>query len=347
MNINLDKKIENELRKDIEIPKSVLNKIDRAFEEIREEDNIEKSAFKFNKKLVASLVVVLIISGVIISPKVFASISSIFKDRGIQKATNNGYAYEITENWAKDSGITMNIDSVVADKNKIGIAFTLKFDDTSKLRNVNSIQLGLNIKDNDGRVFIENLEEGLYTPMKIIGLKSNTDISNKSTGEIKYYFTMYSIDEELDRINNLSINIDELKLYEEDVRFRTDINGEWKLSLDLDDKNKQIETIKYRAVENSDIVTLNYIEVMPTGSIMSMDINKKVNENMITNIILTDESGENDYKFTIGRMKDTERGVNISSMYDLTTFDNLDKLKIVVKDIEGEDIVLNLIKEDK
>lgn len=347
MNINLDEKIEIELKKDIKIPQSVLNKVDRAFEEIREEEgNVAKSVCTFNKKLVASLVAVLVISGLIVSPKVFASISSIFKDRGIQKATNNGYSYETTENLVKDSGITMNIDSVVSDKNKIGIAFTFRFDDTSKLKNVNDIKLGLNIKDNNGRVLIEHLPEGLYTPMKI-GQNSNTDASNKITGEIKYYLIMYSIDGKLDNINNLSINIDEIKLYEENIGFSTAIDGDWKLSLDLDNKNKQIETIKYIAEESNDIVTLNSIEVMPTGSIINMDINKKVDENIINKIILTDESGENIYKFTNGNMEDTEIGVNISFMYDLTTFDNLDKLKMIIKDIEGEDIVLNLIKEDK
>ena len=46
-------------------------------------------------------------------------------------------------------------------------------------------------------------------------------------------------------------------------------------------------------------------------------------------------------------MEDEENGVNISFMYDLTTFDNIDNLKIIIKDIDGEDIVLNLAKENK
>ncbi len=33
-------------------------------------------------------------------------------------------------------------------------------------------------------------------------------------------------------------------------------------------------------------------------------------------------------------------------MFDATTFDNLDKLKLIVKDIEGKDIVLDLEKEN-
>lgn len=33
-------------------------------------------------------------------------------------------------------------------------------------------------------------------------------------------------------------------------------------------------------------------------------------------------------------------------MFDVTTFDNLDNIKIIVKDIEGKDIVLDLEKEN-
>ena len=347
MNMNLDEKVERELKKDINIPQSVLNKVDIAFEKIRDEEgNTIKSVFKFNKKLVASLVAVLIISGVIISPKVLASINSIFKDKGIQKATNNGYVQEISQKVVKDNGITMNIDNVVADKNKIGISFTLKFDDISILKNVNDVQLGLNIKDNNDRVLLEHIQEGMHTTMQV-GQSWNTDISNKNTGEIKYYLTMYSTKGDLENISNLSINIDEIKLYDEDVRYHSDIDGEWNLSLDLDNKIKELENIKYVLEESNDIVSLNSIEVMPTGSIINMNINKRVDENIVNNIILTDESGEKTYNFTSGNMEDTEGGVTISFMYDLTTFDNIDNLKIIIKDIDEEDIVLKLIKEKK
>ena len=44
-------------------------------------------------------------------------------------------------------------------------------------------------------------------------------------------------------------------------------------------------------------------------------------------------------------MENIDGGVRIAFMYDLTIFDNLDKLKIIIKDINGEDIKINLRKE--
>nr|WP_243249639.1 DUF4179 domain-containing protein [Clostridium sp. D46t1_190503_E9] len=302
-------------------------------------------AFEFNRKLIAALIIISIFSVLTINPKVLASISSFFKDKGVQKAANNGYIQTLPENAVKDNGITMNIDNVVADKTKIGISFTLKFDDISEIKDVNDIQLGLNVKDNNDRVIFEHLKEGIYTPIQV-GQEWSTDISNKDNGELKYYLKMYSTEGQLYDINSLSIKIDSIKLYEENVRYHKGIEGEWNFSLDLNDVFKEMESIKYVAKNNSDIVSLNSIEVMPTGTIINANINRKVDENIVNKIIITDESGEKVYKFTDGNIEDTKYGVKISFMYDLTTFDNLDNIKMIVKDIEGKDIVLDLEKEN-
>lgn len=51
------------------------------------------------------------------------------------------------------------------------------------------------------------------------------------------------------------------------------------------------------------------------------------------------------YKSINANMENIDGGVRIAFMYDLTIFDNLDKLKIIIKDINGEDIKINLRKE--
>lgn len=346
MSINIDKKIENEFKKDIQIPQSVLNKINEAFEEIRiEEPKKSKWILKFNRKLIASLIIISIFSVIAINPKVLASISSFFKDKGIQKAANNGYIQTLPENKVRDNGVTMNIDDVVADKTKIGISFTFKFDDISKIKDVNDIQLGLNVKDNNDRVIFENLQEGIYTPIQV-GQEWSADISNKDNGEIKYYLKIYSTEGELYNINNLSIKIDSIKLYEEDVRYHSDIEGEWSFSLDLDDKFVKGDTVKYNSINNNEIVNVISVEVNPTGMLLNFVINSKVDENILSKIVITDENGNEFERANSATMNATSSGGSeLSMMFDVTTFDNLDKLKMIVKDIEGKDIVLDLEKE--
>ena len=105
---------------------------------------------------------------------------------------------------------------------------------------------GIQKATNNG--YIQEAQEGMHTTMQV-GQSWNSDISNKSNGEIKYYLTMYST------------------------------KG------DLDNKIKELETEKYVLEESNDNVMLNYMEVMQTGSIINMNINKRVDENIVNKII--------------------------------------------------------------
>lgn len=348
MNIDIDKKIENELKVDIKIPNSVLNKINLAFEEIKlEEDNKSRLVFKFNKKLIASLIAISVFSIFLINPKVLANITSFFKDKGIQKAANNGYIQAFPESLVKNNGVTMNIDDVVADKTKIGISFILKFDDISQLKDIDDIQLGLNIKDNNDRVIFEHLQEGIYTPLSI-GQEWSIDTSNKDNGEIKYYLKMYSMEGQLQDIEKLSINIDSINLYKQVKEgLYKEIDGEWEFSLNLDEKFMNEKEVKYIAKEENDIVNVISAEVHPTGMLLNFTINSKVDENIIGKVMIVDENGNEFERFNSARMSTISNGgAEISMMFDITTFDNVDNLKMIVKDINGEDIVLDLIKKD-
>lgn len=345
MKIDIDKKIESELKKDVEIPESVLNKINNAFNEIRIEENVtQKSIFKFNKRLVASFIAVFIIGVISINPKVLAGINSFFKDKGVQKAANNGYIQEIKDSIVNDNGVSINIDDVVADETKIAISFTFKFEDINKLKDVSGMQLGLNVKGNKDKIIFEHLEEGIRSPY-FVGSESNIDTSNIDNGEIKYYLKMYSTDGELKDINSLSIKIDEIKLYEEDIRNNQKIKGEWNLALNLDEKFINRESIKYTPINNNDIVNIISVEVYPTGMLLKFNINSRVDENIINKISIIDENGNEFDKFSSAKMNTISNGgVEISMMFDLTTFDNVDEFKMVVKDIDDKDVVINLKK---
>lgn len=350
MNINFDKKIESELKKEVKIPQSVLTKVNEAFDEIRVEENEKiNRVYKFNKKLITSLIAISVFSLIAINPKVLANISSFFKDKGVQKAANNGYIQTL-DNEVKNNGVSIKTDDIVADKNKIAVSFTLKFDDINKLKDVNDIQLGLNIKDNNDRVIFEHLQEGIHSPLRI-GSEWNTDISNKDNGEIKYYLIMYSREGELSDIDKLFLRIDSISLYNESVKGRTktsEISGDWDFKLTLDENLKDKEEIKYIAENNNEIVKVDSVEVLPTGMLIKFNINATVDENIVNQVIITDENGNEYYKFSGASMEDIPGGgAKLSMMFDVTTFDNLDKLKMIVKDIQGKDITLNLIKEDK
>lgn len=347
MNIDFNKKIEKKLKKDIEIPKVVLDKANIAFEEIRsskeEKSNKSKS---FKKPLIAAMSGICIFSLIAFSSPVMAAINSFFSDIGIKKATNNGYVQTLPESAVKDNGVAINVDDIVADKTKIAISFTLNFEDASKLKKINDIGLGLNIKDDKGRYLIEDLEEGPYT-LLLSGTNWNTDTSNKDKGEIKYYFLMNSTEGNLGDINELAINIDSINLYEEEKgKSEEEISGNWDFSVALDDKFTNKEEIKFKAENESDILEIVSAEMLPTGMLVEFIVNAQVDENIVGKVSMIDENKNEFDNFSVANMEDMPNGgAKISMIFDVTTFDNVDKLKMIVKDINGKDITLDLVKD--
>lgn len=273
-----------------------------------------------------------------------AGIKSFFKDMGIQKAAENGYIQEVSGDIVKDNGVSVKVDDVVADEGKVAVSFTFKFDDINKLKNIKGMDLGLNIKDNNERVIFENLQEGIYSP-NYISSESNIDTQNVDNGEIKYYFKIYDTEGQLKDINNLSIKIDEVKLYEEDVRNKKVINDEWNLSLDLDEKFANETGVRYKAINNNDILNVRSAQVNPTGMLIKFNINSNVNENIVNKVSVIDKNGDEFSNMNSARMNTTSNGAELSMMFDITKFDDLDSFKLVVKYINGENISIDLVRE--
>lgn len=348
--MDIDKKVKDKLSEKESIPEGILEKVNEAFNEIRNGEEInrnKKIKSKINKKIVASFIGACLILSLSIGPKVLASIEEFLKDRGIQKAKSNGYVQEMLDNEVKDSGISIKVNEIIPDKNKIGISFTLNFDYIDKINDVNSLMLGLNIKDNNDRVILSKDEEGMYSPY-FIGLESNIDLVNAESGEIKYDLIITDTKNIIEDISKLSLNIVDVALYKNNADSIEKINGNWNYELDLYDGVKNVESIGYVLEEENEDIKFDSMVTSATNTIVKMDINTdvlKVDENIVNKMILTDENENNIYKFTNGNMEDIEGGVRIAFMYDLTTFDNLDKVKIIIKDINGEDIKINLRKE--
>lgn len=346
MNSNFDKKIKNKLNEDIKIPKTVLEKANIAFGEIRGYSDEKANKPKLVKKqLIAAMTGVCILGSIAFSSPAIAAINSFFTDIGIKKAVDNGYVQTLSEDAVKDNGVKIKVDDIVADKTKIAISFTLNFDNVSKLKNINDMMLGLNIKDNNGQFLMENLEEGAYSQLTT-GFESNIDISQKDKGEIKYYYVLHSTKGNLDDINKLSINVDSINLYKEKKsNLKEEIIGNWKFSVKLDNKFTNKENVKFKAENKNDIIDVISSEMLSTGMNIKFIAKTPVDESIINNVILTDENGNVYNSFNsanIEQLNSTE--TKISMIFDVTSFDDINKLKMSVKNINGEDIIIDLVR---
>lgn len=285
VSISFDNQLDRMFNEDIKIPKSILDKKENAFADIR---NIAKKNRAVKRRKIISVVAALCIVGstfavqdtfAAIGNKTIAAVKNLFfKDQGVQKAIDNGLVQELgSTNTVKDQGIEIGVTNVTYDSSKLALSLNIKFDDKTLLNNLQEIELDMNLKDNNGRYLLKSITEELseeeQMTVKILkaGFDSNR-IINKESGEIKYNLVLYSMEpiSGIDSVNldvkavrlltSLDNNLEEsafskaeskLEEYEiynykqRKLRLYNLIEGKWQTSITLEEKLKAGKEITY------------------------------------------------------------------------------------------------------
>lgn len=285
MSSNFDNQLDKMFNEDIKIPKSILDKKENAFADIR---NIAKKNRAVKRRKFISVVAALCIVGstfavqdtfAAIGNKTLAAVKNLFfKDEGVQKAVENGLVQNLGDkNMVKDQGIEIGITDIVYDSSKLALSLNIKFEDKTLLNNLQEVDLDMNLKDNNGRYLLRSDTEKLSKEQekKVQRLKTGftTDkIINKETGEVKYNLVLYSM-EPISDINSVNLDVkavrlltsldnnledsafskaegklEELEIYnykQRKLRLYNLIEGKWKSSITLDEKLKAGKEITY------------------------------------------------------------------------------------------------------
>lgn len=285
MSTNFDSQLEKTFSEDIEIPKSIIDKKEKAFTEIRSMAKKDKVSQK--RKIISAVAAMFIIGSTFIATDAFATIGGktisaiktiFFKDEGVQKAIDNGLVQNLSNaNIVKNKGIEIGVTDITYDSSKLALSLDIKFDDKSLLNNLQEIEFDMNLKDNNGRYLIksstENLNEEQQKTLK--QLKADFDsnkVINKETGEIKYNLVLNSM-EPISGIDNVNLDIKAVRLlastndnlqenifseaeskieeYEKynykqrNLRLYNLIEGKWQTSITLDKKFKDGKEVLY------------------------------------------------------------------------------------------------------
>lgn len=285
MSSNFDNQLDKMFNEDIKIPKSILDKKENAFADIR---NIAKKNRAVKRRKFISVVAALCIVGstfavqdtfAAIGNKTLAAVKNLFfKDEGVQKAVENGLVQNLGDkNMVKDQGIEIGITDIVYDSSKLALSLNVKFEDKTLLNNLQEVDLDMNLKDNNGRYLLRSDTEKLSKEQekKVQRLKTGftTDkVINKETGEVKYNLVLYSM-EPISDINSVNLDVktvrlltsldknledsafskaegklEELEIYnykQRKLRLYNLIEGKWKSSITLDEKLKAGKEITY------------------------------------------------------------------------------------------------------
>lgn len=171
MNKQFDIELEEMLNEEVHVPKSVMDKAEQAFQEIRSYENSssrEKSTkwiFKLLKYSItaASLVIVYAICinaipALAISTQKIPILSKltqvleIYYDKNMQNAVNNGFNQEINQ-YKISNGIKLSIDNIISDDRKAVIIYTISKED----KNITNLLIkNLRVTDEEDNLIIDS-----------------------------------------------------------------------------------------------------------------------------------------------------------------------------------------------
>ncbi|MCR6462655.1 DUF4179 domain-containing protein [Bacillus paranthracis] len=308
------------------------------------------------------------------------------KDQGVQKAADNGYVQKVDGNHVmKDHGVTIQIKNVLYDKSKIAVSLQLKFEDKSLISKVTDLRMKYDLTDDKGR-YIEKAEytEGLTNENSKMLAGSEWSIqAGEEEGEITYNLIFHPMDS-IDNIDSLNFNISSISLFapleNKDVSYRTEaesqsnivkedievwhkngmqlnkeIQGKWQGGIKLDSRFKGNQEIQFVPKQQPESVKIVSAGVLPTGMNITFERDSSGNDEeikrqikTIDSVILMDEKGKT-FKSTLkGYSSAGDNGKTIKvKTFDVTIFDNVNHFKVLLKDGDGKDVVIDLAREEK
>jgi len=353
MERNFEQELKNSLNHDIEIPKSIFDKAQGAFKEIRgyNTQRATKNFLLVRKGWVAAAVAVVVL-GVTFNQPVIAAIKATFwgNHAGIERAVENGYQQEVQGASVKSQGIETKVTNVVIDKSKLGLAINMKFDDIKSIKDIDHVYLDLLITDGNGRVI-----SGDGYPERLDGgSEYSTDIANKNSGEFKYNVLFQSPTASFPQMSELKVIIKSVSLSKNKgdgpQGYFKKIVGPWNNSVALDEQFVKAKGVAYTSQSTSNDVNVISAEMLPTGFAVKFIVNTPVDESIVNEARtqLVDSKGNSFSNSGIANMERTADNKDLVSMvYEVSGFDQSDTFKFIIKDINGKDFVATLVRATK
>lgn len=350
MERDFEQQLRNSLNGNIEIPESVIDKAEGAFNEIRryKTQKVGKKSAFIKKQWVAAAVAVAFL-GLTFNQPVIAAIKAALwgNHAGIERAVENGYGQEIKTSSIKSDGVETKITNVVIDKSRLGLSVDVKFDDLKSIKNVASMYLDMVITDSQGNI----ISGDGYPNQPVGGIEFTTDTTNKESGNLKYNVLFQSPTAEIPQTDQLKAEIKSIALYTENKADKPIkiIEGPWDHNVLLDKQFSNNKGVAYSATSDNKEVSIISAELLPTGFNVRFALNvpNPHDENIVSMTQLVDSNG-NIYKSSGMASMSTENNKTIVSMtFEVSSFDKVDSLNLVLKDINGKDSVIKLAKSTK
>ncbi|SFB30497.1 hypothetical protein [Clostridium frigidicarnis] len=350
---NLEKDLLNLKNEDITIPPSVLNKIDTAFDTIRNDNSNDLKCVNlksYNKKTkskkrkyyltAASLALATTIG---LSSPVRAAIEQFvfsFKNPGIESAVKNDYVQKISDTEVSSDKFNMNLNNILVDSGHIALDFEIKIKDNSMIPedlNQFGVTMDVDLYNENGEIIYKT-----NTPVSNLALSgySILDKSNIENNILNFKILLTSDSAKIPTMDTLKINVEKIVFAHlvDTVILSQDLNFE--TSIKLDDKFKEGKNINYSFNNDNPNIKVYKATSLPTSMNLEFDYLVAGDEAKIVHrATLVDENN----KRYISSSASTETlpggGATLKIVFDgITSFDNANKFTLEIENPNGSTV---------
>lgn len=331
MEDNFEKQLNKLLNEEKEIPNVVRISLDSTYDRILA---MPKKKNRVVGKIAAAVCCVVILGAMVTNESVRAGIKTFFNfnDRGVEEAINEGWINENSSS-ACDNGVKVTLDSYFADSNKIGLSVKLKFNDSKILKGIDKVSLDYRIKNGDGQYIEEFIPDTKPLKGKNQYISNGSDKDSKidlENNEVQYDVILESEEGSIPKLENAVVEVETVKFFKNDKKVK-DIDGIWNLELN-GGKSNDINPVEYKVVNNTSKIEIISAKSSPTSFNITFSVDGECideKEFRSKDIKLIDENGK-EYQSSGYRSELKNNKTVISTNFSLSSYEDLDKLKLVV-----------------
>ncbi|QLY81646.1 DUF4179 domain-containing protein [Clostridium intestinale] len=326
------------------------NEINQITNEVLKNIKIKKPRKK--KSMIAASIGFIFIVLFLGKPAIAAISSKFFiDDEGVKKAVENNYIQTVYGKVDYDSGVKIELTDLVIDKAKMALGFKVNFDDLDILKKqISSLWMDMEIKDENGMIISGYMTQELSDKNVIGCISSGADqfkVNNEEASEGSYELILESNDSKIPDLKKLEINIREIRYFyfgEHNKPYKQ-IDGNWNFNIDVDKKLRNSKNFVMKALNNREDVKIISSEASPTGTVIKYICAEDKDIDVFNNVVLIDSKGnENNITGGWSRTYDNEKRPIYTVTFPITSFDDLNNLTFKIKEYNGEDIKIKLIK---
>lgn len=332
---------------------------------IEEDINMKKNKMNLGKSIGIAACILVSTTGVAFATNYLINKFGNNSSDGVQTAVENQYVSENNTEYKESSGISVSVDSFLIDDANFDMTFDIKFSEQYKIEDIMKMDImDLKVVNEKGKkVFatheLESEEmQSLYKTEQ--EAKENYDsycgsyggnCEKISNNEIKYYLTAAGNPVDLPESQKLSVTFNKIRICDwvgNEEKFVI-YKGEWSYDIDVPTKMSKSNIVNYKLKSFSD-KNYQFVEAKLSNTAFKIYLNNCDGIAWNNNSCVENSNGEKFYSAQRsdgdGAISHDNNGkVTYYNTFNLTNYDGTDTLKVHLYKANGEEVIVELVKE--